>query len=449
MIELTNPKEIVTEAAADFRNYTELPNNNPLVIVTSDFKIIYCNDSFRNKFKLDICDDFKKLNSNPEFFYLLKGFSDSRYKNISLDISLSAEDDDAYLQNYSVSIERVIIRSAQYFVLIIEPLAYRKELEHKINSLHNALDQGCVPVIILDQVGKITYATRSFEELLHKEIDNLYHQNLAVILFDEFGEENFPGLSNSIKNFTRWNKVVPLNKKKSNEFWEFVLNPVAGGVEFPRSFILIANDLTQHVRQSKTIEHSERKQKMVINNISDLLLIVESIGHAALFENANDNFCRIFGLDKSKIHLHKIDDFLPHKLVSQIHQSIQNLVQQKKTFIEFDYENVDSREYAFKITTIIEPEGNSNIYIITMKDITDEVLYREQLKKAISKEIQLNKMKSDFLANMSHEIRTPFNAVVGFTEIIDESIETENIEILKELMHEPIYKYYRSFADRG
>jgi signal transduction histidine kinase len=69
-----------------------------------------------------------------------------------------------------------------------------------------------------------------------------------------------------------------------------------------------------------------------------------------------------------------------------------------------------------------------------MKDITEEILSRDKLKKAIVKEIQLNKMKSDFLANMSHEIRTPFNAVVGFSEIIDESIETGNIEIIRELM---------------
>ena len=69
-----------------------------------------------------------------------------------------------------------------------------------------------------------------------------------------------------------------------------------------------------------------------------------------------------------------------------------------------------------------------------MKDITDEILHQEQLKRAYHKEILLNKMKSDFLANMSHEIRTPFNAVVGFSEIVDESIETGDIDMLRELM---------------
>ncbi|MDP2035968.1 MAG: HAMP domain-containing sensor histidine kinase, partial [Ignavibacteria bacterium] len=81
-----------------------------------------------------------------------------------------------------------------------------------------------------------------------------------------------------------------------------------------------------------------------------------------------------------------------------------------------------------------EKEKISSLFIITMKDITEEILYSKHLKKAYHKEMQLNKMKSDFLANMSHEIRTPFNAVVGFSEIIDESIENQDLEMIRELM---------------
>jgi len=69
-----------------------------------------------------------------------------------------------------------------------------------------------------------------------------------------------------------------------------------------------------------------------------------------------------------------------------------------------------------------------------MKDVTEEEMYREQLKRAYHKELQLNKMKLDFLANMSHEIRTPFNAVVGYSEIIRESYESGDIESLRDLM---------------
>ncbi|MEW6701137.1 MAG: ATP-binding protein [Bacteroidota bacterium] len=428
-----NPRATAKEIETDFQNYTELPNNNPLVIVDSGMKIAYCNDIFKNTFGLGIKDDIQKMNSNPEFVYLLRGFSESRYKNITLDINLSS-DNDKFIQNYSVSIERIKIRASQYFVLTIESLEQRKKLENKINSLHNALDHGNVPIIIVDSSRKVTYATRSFEELLSKEIDGIYNQDLCEILSDIFDREEIENLNYALVNFLAWKRMVSLLKKNAVQFWEFAINPVITGEDPKPNYILIANNLTEHINQTKAIERSERKQRLIIDNISDLLLIVERSGAAALFENANDNFCSIFGLDKNKIHSFKIDDFIPAELVDLIYSSIKYLSQQKIPYHEFNYKHTDKREYSCKITDIVEHGHNSTIYIVTMKDITDEVHYREQLKKAYHKEMQLNKMKSDFLANMSHEIRTPFNAVVGFSEIVDESIETGDIEMLRELM---------------
>lgn len=433
MNNLEHSKINTASVSLDFHNYTELPNNNPLVIVDPEMKIAYCNDAFRNTFRLNIGDDILKMNSNPEFVYLLLGFSESRYKNISLDINLSS-DNDQLIKNYSVSIERVFIRSGQYYVLTIESLVQRKKIENKINSLHNALDHGNVPIIILDSSHRVTYATRSFEELLSKEIDSIYNKDLTEILSDTLDQSEINNLQYSLNNFLIWKRVVSFYKRTPVNFWEFTLNPVLSNEEPKPSFILIANNLTEHINQTRAIERSERKQRLIINNISDLLLIVEQIGSAALFENANENFCRIFGLDKNKIYSLKIDDFIPEALVSSIYQSMKHLVHSKVPYHEFTYKNDDNRDYSCKINSITEREPNSTIYIITLKDITDDVLHQEQLKRAYHKEILLNKMKSDFLANMSHEIRTPFNAVVGFSEIVDESIETGDIDMLRDLM---------------
>ena len=428
-----NSKEINIEVEIDFQNYIELPNNNPMVIVGTDFKIVYCNDSFKNNFGIDNGSDLSKMNSNPEFVFLLKGFNESRYKNISLDINLCPDNSESVV-NYSVSIERIVIRKSQYYVLTIESLKQRKILEDKINSLHNALDHGHLPIIILNSDYNITYATRSFEEILSKEIEGIYNKKLIDVLKDTFEENDLKELKNAIIKSCSWKKVVSLNRKRTVEFWEYALSPVFTGENPLPNFILVANNLTEHINQTKTIERSEKKQKQIINNISDLLLIVEHFGLSALFENANDNFCRIFNLDKEKIYSLKIEDFIPVELVEKIYNSIQQLSNHKQAFYEFSYQHNDKRDYSCKITSILEWEKKSTFFIITMKDITDEILYREQLKRAYHKEMQLNKMKSDFLANMSHEIRTPFNAVVGFSEIVDESLASGDIEMLRDLM---------------
>ena len=47
----------------------------------------------------------------------------------------------------------------------------------------------------------------------------------------------------------------------------------------------------------------------------------------------------------------------------------------------------------------------------------------EQLKLAKEKAEQSDKLKSAFLANMSHEIRTPLNAIVGFSELLHDTVD--------------------------
>jgi signal transduction histidine kinase len=50
-----------------------------------------------------------------------------------------------------------------------------------------------------------------------------------------------------------------------------------------------------------------------------------------------------------------------------------------------------------------------------------------QLREARDMAIEASHAKSRFLANMSHEFRTPLNAIIGYTELILEDIDEENL----------------------
>jgi signal transduction histidine kinase len=43
----------------------------------------------------------------------------------------------------------------------------------------------------------------------------------------------------------------------------------------------------------------------------------------------------------------------------------------------------------------------------------------EDLKLALQKASESDRLKSEFLANMSHELRTPLNAIIGFSELLE------------------------------
>ena len=43
------------------------------------------------------------------------------------------------------------------------------------------------------------------------------------------------------------------------------------------------------------------------------------------------------------------------------------------------------------------------------------------LKKALDKANESDRLKSSFLATISHELRTPLNAIIGFSEFLDKN----------------------------
>ena len=80
---------------------------------------------------------------------------------------------------------------------------------------------------------------------------------------------------------------------------------------------------------------------------------------------------------------------------------------------------------SFTYSAVEDEAGNVVVITFIQRDITEDIIYQQNLITAKNKAEEADKLKSTFLANMSHEIRTPLNAIVGFSELLTETDDTE------------------------
>jgi PAS domain S-box-containing protein len=89
----------------------------------------------------------------------------------------------------------------------------------------------------------------------------------------------------------------------------------------------------------------------------------------------------------------------------------------------------------------VEVEAKNSMYqgreirTAALRNIQKRKEAQQNLKSALIKAQESDRLKSTFLSTISHELRTPLNAVIGFSDLIDESMDiSEAVELSKMIL---------------
>jgi len=97
-----------------------------------------------------------------------------------------------------------------------------------------------------------------------------------------------------------------------------------------------------------------------------------------------------------------------------------------------------SHDYSLRLPIVFDNKGRNEISTVIsgLNQMLDQIERRDlEIVAARHQADQASKAKSEFVANTSHEIRTPINNIIGFTEILAETVktpeETRYIDLIK------------------
>lgn len=295
---------------------------------------------------------------------------------------------------------------------------YLKESEEKFR---HAFDYSAAGVSILNLNGNFQKVNSSFAKMTGYSESEFKKLSFKDITYSE-DIENSAGIFNDLlegkTSFSSFEKRY-VTKDKSI-IWGYVSTSLVRDAENkPQFFISQIVDITER----KSAEESIRKLSSAVEQSPAIIMITDTDGSIVY---VNPKFSEVTGYS-----LNEIKGANP-KILKTGHSSqdqYADLWRTIKSGNEWRGEFLNKKkngelywESAF-ISPIFDPNGKILNFLAVKEDITEKKKLLSDLIEAKQKAEEMNKIKSYFFANMSHELRTPFVGIMGFSELLSESLQ--------------------------
>ncbi len=203
--------------------------------------------------------------------------------------------------------------------------------------------------------------------------------------------------------------IVPLRDSRGEIIGYISVDEPADGLQPTRATVeqleLFANQASTAVHNARMLARLAQERNtlsIVINNIADGLVVTDCEGTITL---SNPVFANIVGQEETAL----VGQHLPHIFPAQELPALLDNALQKPGQV-FTHNLLAPRGRVYRASACaLKPNGEVLGVVTVLRDVT--------------REVEIDRMKTYFISVVSHELRTPLTSVLGFAKLIDKNLQ--------------------------
>ena len=331
------------------------------------------------------------------------------------------------------------IYNKTYVMVLIKDVSEKKETQRTLMLRTKALQSANNGIIITDALkhdNPVIYYNSAFQSLTGYSDAEILNHNCRFLQGKDRDQAPLKKLREAIEKGESCQATLRNYKKDGTMFWnDLYIFPITDSYGTVTNFIGVQNDVTL----KKSIEDEHHHLATIFD---------ESLNEIHVFDAETLKFINVnFGAQKSLgytmqelINMTPIDITL-FKNEVEFRNTIDVLFGKnvEKLEIESVQRRKDGTEYPVEVHLQLSNLGEREVFVAIILDITERKNYTvklenkveertQQLKIALSKEKELNELKTKFLSLVSHEFKTPLSGILTSSQLLSKYQLTEQQE---------------------
>nr|WP_298238446.1 PAS domain S-box protein [uncultured Algibacter sp.] len=282
----------------------------------------------------------------------------------------------------------------------------------------------------------IIYFNSAFQTLTGYSDAEILNHNCRFLQGNDRDQEPLKRLREAIKNGESCQATLRNYKKDGTMFWnDLYVFPITDSKGLVTNFIGIQNDVTL----KKNSEEERHHFATIFNESLNEIYVFDT--ETLKFINVNYGAQKNIGYSLEELKNMTPLDIKPNDNRAEFRKTIDILLKKNVEKVEFEtvHQRKNGTKYPVEVHLQLSNLGERNVFVAIILDITERKNYTtklenkveertQQLKVALSKEKELNELKTKFLSLVSHEFKTPLSGILTSSQLLSKYQLTEHQE---------------------